>query len=94
MWKSVRDGPTDIQTSKWKDTSAGERNSESMELESLPGLDTTTTKLHSIITGNIRGLNPGIHYGKIEYLKDLALDKKAFMITLTESHLSDGVSDS
>ena len=41
-----------------------------------------------MITGNIRGLNPGIHYSKIEYLKDLAYDKKACIISLTESHLS------
>ena len=44
--------------------------------------------LSTIIIGNIRGLNPGIHYSKIEYLKHLAIDKEAYIITLTESHLS------
>ena len=51
-----------------------------MELEFISGPDETTI-LHSIITGIIRGLNPGIHINMIEYLKDLAFDKKVFMIT-------------
>ena len=46
-----------------------------------------------MITGNIRGLNPGIHYSKIEYLKDLAFDRKACIISLTESHLSKEISN-
>ena len=49
--------------------------------------------LQSIITGNIRGLNPGAQYSKIEYLADLAQDNKSYIITLTESHLSGGISD-
>ena len=56
------------------------------ESESIP-------ELSSIITGNIRGINPGIHSSKIDQIKDLAIDKESFLITLTESHLSDGIGD-
>ena len=47
----------------------------------------------SVIMGNIRGLNPGQNYSKIEYLRDLAAGNNHIVITLTESHLHEGVSD-
>ena len=49
--------------------------------------------LQSIVTGNIRGLNPGASYSKIEYLSDLANDNGSYIISMTESHLSDYITD-
>ena len=49
--------------------------------------------LQSIITGNVRGLNPGVNYSKIEYLSDLADNNESYIISMTESHLSDSISD-
>ena len=57
-----------------------------------PAMDSSTI-LQSIVTGNIRGLNPGAKYSKIEYLSDLATENNSYIITMTESHLSDCVSD-
>ena len=50
--------------------------------------------LQSILTGNVRGLNPGFRYQKIEYIRDLAINEKCFAITLTESHLNENIHDS
>ena len=47
-----------------------------------------------MITGNIRGLNPGQSYSKIEYLRDLSVVNNSAVISLTESHLSDNILDS
>ena len=47
-----------------------------------------------MISANIRGLNPGMKYSKIEYLNDLANDKNAIIMAITESHLSEGILDS
>ena len=47
-----------------------------------------------MISANIRGLNPGMKYSKIEYLNDLASDKNAIIIAITESHLCEGILDS
>ena len=68
------------------------------EYEAISTTTTTTTVgdtpiLNTIITGNIRGLNPSIHYSKIEYLTDLAKKSSSYIITLTESHLNSGISD-
>ena len=49
--------------------------------------------LQSIVTGNIRGLNPGVNYSKIEYLSDLADNNGSYINSITESHLSDSISD-
>ena len=51
------------------------------------------SKPSTVITGNIRGINPGIRYSKIEYLMDLANEKKSFMINLTKTHLSEEIKD-
>ena len=47
----------------------------------------------SIITGNIRALKPGLRDSKIEYLANLANVNNSDIITLTESHLSEDISD-
>ena len=61
-------------------------------------LDSSNTvpesKLSTMISANIRGLNPGMKYSKIEYLNDLASDKNAIIIAITESHLCESILDS
>ena len=63
-----------------------------MELDSSNTV--SESKLPSMISANIRGLNPGMKYSKIEYLNDLANDKNAIIMAITESHLSEGILDS
>ena len=47
----------------------------------------------TVITSNIRGLNPGNSYSKLEYMRDLASENNSVIISLTESHLSENISD-
>ena len=46
-----------------------------------------------MITGNIRNLKPGLRNNKIEYIEMMAKNNNAFLISLTESWLSEGVMD-
>ena len=62
---------------------------------SVPASDSgLTSNPLSVIAGNIRGLNPGQSYSKIEYLSDLSKTNNSVIVTLTESHLSDKIDDS
>ena len=63
-----------------------------MELDSSNTV--SESELSTMIQANIRGLNPEMSHSKIEYLNDLASDKNAIIIAITESHLSEGVLDS
>ena len=47
----------------------------------------------SIICGNIRGISPEIRGNKLDYIRDLSVDRDSFIIMLTESHLSDNILD-
>ena len=47
----------------------------------------------TIICGNIRGISPGIRSNKIDYIRNLCIEKEAFAVMLTESHLSDNILD-
>ena len=47
----------------------------------------------SLICGNIRGISPGIRSNKIDYIRNLCIEKEAFAVMLTESHLSDNILD-
>ena len=47
----------------------------------------------TILVGNIRGLNPSMSYSKIDFLRDLAIDKNSIAIAITESHLNDKIYD-
>ena len=47
----------------------------------------------SIITGNIRALKPGLRNSKIEYLANLANLNNNDIMSLTESHLSEDITD-
>ena len=48
----------------------------------------------SMISANIRGLNPGMSHSKIEYINDISKENNAVIISLTESHLHEGILDS
>ena len=48
----------------------------------------------TMISANIRGLNPGMSYSKIEYMTDISKENNAVIISLTESHLHEGILDS
>ena len=62
-----------------------------MELGSR--ISVSEPKLPTLISANIRGLNPGMKYSKIEYLSDLASENNAIAIAVTESHLNEGDQD-
>ena len=67
-----------------------------MVLESISDCDTSSAdpELLSIITGNIRGLNPGQTHSKMEFLNDLSKVNNSIIISLTKSHLCDKILDS
>ena len=50
--------------------------------------------MNNILLGNIRGLYSQANLTKPSILMDLAKHKEAFLIALTETHLSDNISSS